>query len=117
MPSGWRPTRRLRHPLLWGRFTDDEIHRVKAWRRTGYFGHTPVSNYAASYRTPGGLLRGKVDRPQMVPVVGPKIVLLDTAAALGEDGRLPPYCPEKQGFLQADHFGEMVTPTAGGRDD
>ena len=98
----------LRHRLLWGRFTEDEINRTKAWGRTGFFGHTPVSNYNASYRTPGGLLRGNVDRPNMIPVTGKAIVLLDTAAALGEDGRLTAYCPDTKSYLQTDHFGALV---------
>jgi hypothetical protein len=91
---------KMRHRLLWGRYTEDEIPRVKAWQRTGYFGHTPVSFYGAALRA------GR--QPVMVPVVGQKIVLLDTAAALGEDGRLTAYCPENRTFIQADHFGELV---------
>jgi hypothetical protein len=94
---------RLRHRLLWGRFTDDEIPRVKAWGRTGFFGHTPVSFYAAAFRS-----QRVSEEPRMVPVVGQKIVMLDTAAALGEDGRLTAYCADNRTFIQADHFGELV---------
>jgi hypothetical protein len=61
-----------------------------------FFGHTPVGNYAAT--------RGS----RMVPVVGPSIVLLDTAAALG--GRLTAYCVETGRFLQADPSGRTVAP-------
>jgi serine/threonine protein phosphatase 1 len=92
-----------RHQLLWGRFTEDEIPRVKAWRRTGFFGHTPVSLYAASLRS-----QRAAAEPEMVPVIGQKMVLVDTAAALGEDGRLTAYCPDDRTFIQANHFGSLV---------
>jgi serine/threonine protein phosphatase 1 len=96
---------KVRHRLLWGRYTDDEINRTKAWRRTGFFGHTPVSFYAAAFKSTTKAGRGD---PNMVPVVGQKIVLLDTAAALGEDGRLTAYCPDNRSYIQADHFGKPV---------
>lgn len=92
-----------RHQLLWGRFTEDEIPRLKAWRRTGYFGHTPVSFYPASLRT-----QRVSDAPQMIPVMGQKIVLVDTAVALGENGRLTAYCPDNRQYIQTDHFGKLV---------
>lgn len=98
----------LRHRLLWGRFTENELIRAKAWDRTGFFGHTPVSNYHASYRTPGAAVRGMVDRPNMIPLGGPRIVLLDTAAALGEDGRLTAFSVETHSYLQTDHFGKVL---------
>jgi hypothetical protein len=44
----------------------------------------------------------------MIPVVGPRIVLLDTACALGTFGRLTAYCVEAESILQVDHFGKMV---------
>ncbi len=88
---------RIRHSVLWGRFTSEEIGRAKAWGRTGFFGHTPVSYYA-----------GPAEQPQMLPVVGRKMVLVDTAAALGEDGRLTAYCADDESFIQTDHFGELV---------
>ena len=94
---------KIRHRLLWGRFTDDEIARTKAWTRTGFFGHTPVSFYAAAFRSAKASAE-----PHMVPVVGKRIVLLDTAAALGHDGRLTAFCPDNQSFIQADHFGKLV---------
>ena len=97
---------KIRHSLLWGRFTNDEILRTKAWVRTGFFGHTPVSYYDAAFRMP----RPSAAEPQMVPVIGQKMVLVDTAAALGEDGRLTAYCADDKTFIQADHFGELVTP-------
>ena len=92
-----------RHQLLWGRYTEDEIPRLKAWKRTGYFGHTPVSFYPASLRT-----QRVSDAAQMIPVIGQKMVLLDTAAALGEEGRLTAYCPDNRQFIQSDHFGKLV---------
>ena len=98
----------LRHPLLWGRFEQSQIGRVKAWRRTGFFGHTPVSNYEMLMRT-----QQQTDRLQMLPVVGPNIVLLDTAAALGLDGRLTAMCVETRNYLQVDHFGRLVAPKKG----
>ena len=94
----------LRHRLLWGRFTEDEIPRTKAWRRTGYFGHTPVSFYTASLRAQ----RRSSEEPVMVPVLGQKMVLLDTAVALGIDGRLTAFCPDNGSFIQTDHFGKLV---------
>jgi hypothetical protein len=66
----------MRYRTIWGRYTADQIRQEKPWSRTGFFGHTPVTNYAGN----AGLL----------PVGGPKIVLLDTAAAMG--GRLTAVC-------------------------
>src|ERR1043165_8475603 len=68
-----------RHKLLWGRYSEEEIGATKAWRRTGYFGHTPVYAYAAS-QTTGDVL--------MLPIAGHRLVLLDTGAALNAGGRL-----------------------------
>jgi hypothetical protein len=83
--------------LLWGRFELDEIARPKAWRRTGYFGHTPVECY------PSLLPLG-----QPLPIRAPGIVLLDTAVALSRFGRLTAFCHETGGFLQTDHFGTLL---------
>lgn len=88
-----------RHKLLWSRFNEDEIARTKAWRRTGYFGHTPVYAYAASQRT-GELL--------MLPIAGAKIVLLDTGSALSAAGRMTAFCADNQSFVQVDHFANVV---------
>jgi serine/threonine protein phosphatase 1 len=87
----------LRHAALWGRFTDEEIGRRKAWRRTGFFGHTPVSNYVAAART-----------GMELPLVGPQIVLLDTGCALSSSGRLTGFCVETRTYIQTDHFGKLV---------
>ena len=72
---------RMRHRLLWGRYSGDELRRAKRWRRTGYFGHTPVMNYGLT---------------ESVPVRGPKIVMLDTGAALGSAGRLSAVSPQRR---------------------
>jgi len=114
-----------RHRLLWGRYTEEELYRPKAWRRTGFFGHTPVSNYLAAHRQTAlahagepangratQLTQGNIHAhrfgPLMVPVVATQMVLLDTAAALGADGRLTAYCVDDGSHVQADHFGRLV---------
>jgi hypothetical protein len=81
---------RVRHQLLWGRYTPEEIAKPKVWRRTGYFGHTPVINY---------------DPATNVPIRGPRIVLTDTGAALGPRGRLTAVCPDSGVVLQVDPNG------------
>jgi serine/threonine protein phosphatase 1 len=83
-----------RYTLLWGRYRLDEIAYDKPWARTGYFGHTPVDSYT--------------DDEALVPVAGPHIVLIDTAAALVPQGRLTAFCHEKQSYLQADAQGKLV---------
>ncbi len=88
----------LRQALLWGRYDDAEIQADKPWQRRGFFGHTPVFTYKIIH-----------EQGRMIPVVGPRIVLLDTACALGTFGRLTAYCVEEESFLQADHFGKLVT--------
>jgi hypothetical protein len=89
----------LRHRLLWGRYSDEEVEGAKGWRRTGYFGHTPVYAYAASQRT-GELL--------MLPIAGPKIVLVDTGGALNKSGRLTAFCAEERTFIQVDHHAKLI---------
>jgi serine/threonine protein phosphatase 1 len=84
----------LRHRLLWNRFSDAQIHSTKYWQRTGYFGHTPVTNY------PGG--------SEMIPIAGPGIVLLDTASALTPLGMLSAACAETGTVIQADRAGKTV---------
>lgn len=86
----------LRHRLLWGRFREAEIRCRKPWQRTGYFGHTPVLKLRGS--------RGIGN----VPLRGPRIVLVDTGAALGPQGRLSAVCIEDGSFLQADPDGKIV---------
>ena len=46
---------------------------------------------------------------QLLPLVGEKMVLLDTAAAINVEGRLTGWCVEEQIYIQADRHGEWVT--------
>jgi serine/threonine protein phosphatase 1 len=92
-----RATRRLRHVVLWGRYRDAEVLARKHWHRTGYFGHTPVETFGR--RVTGG---------RNVPVLGPGIVLLDTAAALTPDGRLSAVCVESGEVVQVDRAGAIL---------
>ncbi len=85
----------LRTRMLWGRYDFDAIAADKVWKKTGYFGHTPSHNYVESGAT-------------NQPLVGNKLVLVDTAAALATDGRLTAYCVETQQYLQADPSGELT---------
>lgn len=84
----------LRYRLLWGRFTDAQIYGPKHWHRTGYFGHTPVLNY------PAGI--------DMTPIVGPQVVLLDTAVVLLASGMLSAVCPDTGQVLQTNRAGETI---------
>ena len=74
-----------------------EIELEKEWGKRGFFGHTPVHSYFPDPRN-----------APMIPVVGPKIILLDTAAALVNWGRLTAYCVEEERYLQVSHFAEVV---------
>jgi hypothetical protein len=85
---------KLRQQILWGRFTEAQIQQKKRWTRTGYFGHTPVNNY----RRDGEIL----------PVRGPQIVLLDTGAALGVQGRLSAVCADSGELVQSDRAGVIL---------
>jgi hypothetical protein len=82
-----------RFKVLWGRFADDDIERSKSWRRTGYFGHTPVQTYRG----------GSVE-----PLRGPNIFLLDTGAALSVTGRLSAVCVETGECVQVHRNGKPV---------
>jgi len=85
---------RLRQQILWGRYTEAQIQQKKRWTRTGYFGHTPVNNYRKDC--------------QILPVLGPQIVLLDTGAALGVQGRLSAVCAESGDLVQSDRSGVIL---------
>ncbi len=89
----------LRHNIIWGRYTASEILSDKPWERTGFFGHTPITHYIDARHS-----------DDLMPVKGPNIVLVDTAAALSAGGRLTAYCAETGQSLQADHFGKFVEP-------
>jgi serine/threonine protein phosphatase 1 len=84
----------LRYSLIWGRYRVAEIETEKNWERPGYFGHTPVDSYSNSR--------------EMLPVLGPRITLLDTACALVPHGRLTAWCHETGEFIQADPSGNIV---------
>jgi serine/threonine protein phosphatase 1 len=95
--------RDLRKTATWGRFSIEELDMPKSWRRTGFFGHTPVDSYGArgGYDPSGG---GK-----LMPIVGQKLVLVDTAVALSPVGRLTAYCPDTSKFIQVDKQGNVIT--------
>jgi hypothetical protein len=93
--GGSLPAAALRHQLLWGRFTDEELARPCAWNKVGYFGHTPVPTYVGYAES-------------FFPIVTEKLVLLDTAAALSPLGRLTAYCAETRDYLQTDVNGRLV---------
>jgi serine/threonine protein phosphatase 1 len=86
----------LRRNIIWGRFTAQEVQHKKSWRRPGFFGHTPVDLYMTDPDAP------------LLPMVGPDIVLLDTACALVPAGRLTAYCPDKEKFIQVDRAARIV---------
>jgi serine/threonine protein phosphatase 1 len=88
----------LRQSMLWGRYTPDEIEADKRqWNRRGFVGHTPVHSY---FPDPANA--------PLVPIVGPKLTLLDTACALLPWGRLTAYCVEEDRIIQFTHAGEPV---------
>jgi hypothetical protein len=89
------PAARLRHEILWGRFTDADLHRRKAWPKSGFFGHTPVPTYHGH-------------ASDFMPIIAAKMVLLDTAAALSASGRLTAMCADNAEILQADPTGKLV---------
>jgi hypothetical protein len=84
-----------RHRILWGRF-GPEVSQRKFWRRTGYFGHTPIEFYPS--------LHGGRNQPIRLP----DTVLLDTGAALGPAGRLSAVCPDSGEVIQMDRAGKLV---------
>jgi len=92
----------LRKVTTWGRFAAEELDHPKTWRRTGFFGHTPVDFYGAR----GGFSR--IGGGKLHPIVGEKMVLLDTACALSPVGRLTAYCPDNSSYLQVDRQGRVV---------
>ena len=106
----------VRHELLWGRYSAGEVRGPKRWGRTGYFGHTPTMSYSRSLRLsprPGATLLGLIGRGENLPVGGPSIRLLDTAAALVPDGRLTAWCHDTGEYLQSHRAGEMMVEEGG----
>lgn len=92
------PIPSLRHEILWGRFVDADLHRRKSWPKVGFFGHTPVPTY-------------KGHENSYLPIISAKMILLDTAAALGPSGRLTALCAETSEIVQADPTGRLIIPT------
>jgi serine/threonine protein phosphatase 1 len=84
----------LKHLLLWGRFTEQDLMRKKRWRRSGVFGHTPVMTYVSSSGA--------------TPIRAEKLTLVDTAVALTSTGFLSAYCPEAGAILQASRDGQTI---------
>lgn len=87
-----------RQSLLWERYEINEVVAIKRWRRVAYFGHTPVDNYEP-------LLKNS----ELRPVVGPKIVLLDTGCAVSPFGRITAFCHEMRSYIQVDRSGKTVS--------
>jgi serine/threonine protein phosphatase 1 len=96
--------RDLRKTATWGRFTAEEIDAPKTWRRTAFFGHTPVDFYGTrgGFNPKGG--------GALKPIIGQKMILLDTAAALSPVGRLTAYSPDTSSYIQVDRQGRLVDP-------
>ena len=98
-----------RHLIVWGRYLENEIRRRKPWTRLACFGHTPVATYA-SPRT----------RDPHAPLAGPKIVLLDSGAALSMEGRLTAFCADDHSYMQVNRGydvidGGRLAPSPSGR--
>ncbi|MCC6238791.1 MAG: serine/threonine protein phosphatase [Phycisphaerales bacterium] len=89
----------LRYTALWERFTDQDITRRKSWRRTGFFGHTPTTNYTSATRS---------NAQSPLPLSGPQIMLIDTGCVLSPAGRLTAYCVDTDTFIQATPQGRLV---------
>lgn len=87
---------KLKHRVLWERFSDEEIVRKKQWQRRGFFGHTPVVNYVRS------------EDDDNVPIITKQAVLIDTGLALFEQGRLTAFCVESDDYIQTTRFGEII---------
>jgi hypothetical protein len=93
----------MRHRMVWERYKPAQIFREKPWNRPCFFGHTPVQNYPLIDEQFEGL-----------PIVGPQITLLDTAIALGEDGRLTAVCVEDKRVVQINRSCKVVGARTGG---
>jgi serine/threonine protein phosphatase 1 len=89
------PEPALRNMILWGRFTDAEIPRRKAWPKAGFFGHTPIATYNGYEH-------------EQKPIIGARMILLDTAAALSAQGRLTTMCAENSQIIQTDPKGRLI---------
>jgi serine/threonine protein phosphatase 1 len=90
-----------RYTVMWGRFSIPEIERKKRWKQRGFFGHTPVFNYA------------RADEDENLPIVRDDMVLLDTGVALSPTGRLTAVCAETSEYVQVDRRGFVATAARG----
>lgn len=64
-----------RQAMLWGRFNPNDLLTEKAWKKIGYFGHTPTTSYGSSD-----------------PIFSNDIVLVDTGGVF--NGKLSAVCHE-----------------------
>ncbi|MFT3785878.1 MAG: metallophosphoesterase [Tepidisphaeraceae bacterium] len=87
----------MRHRVVWERYKASQIVAKKPWRRPAFFGHTPTQNY--------GDLDGSAEGK---PICGPHVTLLDTAIALGSDGRLTAVSIEDGRVVQIDRKCKVV---------
>jgi serine/threonine protein phosphatase 1 len=88
----------LRHDVLWGRYTANQVRARKVWKRVGYFGHTPTDNYLGApdiMPESGSITRGE------------KTVLLDTGAFV-PGGRLTAICHDDGRIIQVEQSGDVV---------
>jgi len=100
IPSRLEEKLKLRGIAIWGRYEEGAIHHPKLWERIGFVGHTPVDNYPPAK---GGA--------PMLPIIGNKLVLLDTAVALVEHGRLTAWCVDTKSYVQTDRQCRVVQPS------
>jgi len=90
----------LRAHLLWNRFSTNDLESAKAWKRRGFFGHTPVVHYPWTLRSRDN-----------IPIQLPHCVLIDTGIGLGAVGRLTAYCVEENRYIQIDRKGQILEGT------
>jgi diadenosine tetraphosphatase ApaH/serine/threonine PP2A family protein phosphatase len=88
----------VRRSIIWGRFSNDQVVARKTWKRTGYFGHTPVEIYPKFMRKNG----------ENVPIQAHQIVLLDTGCAVSIEGRMTAMCAEDGRTIQASREGQLL---------
>jgi diadenosine tetraphosphatase ApaH/serine/threonine PP2A family protein phosphatase len=88
----------IRRSIIWGRFTSDQVVARKTWKRTGYFGHTPVEIYPKFMRRNG----------ENLPIQAHQIVLLDTGCAVSIEGRMTAFCAEDGRIIQTSREGQVL---------
>ncbi len=86
----------LRHEVIWGRYTPNQVRSAKVWQRHSYSGHTPTDNYLpALIENVGEVVQGN------------SLTLVDTGAFMSR-GRLTAICHETKEFVQVHHSGELL---------